>query len=61
MPALPILLTIIFVILQLTGVIVWSWWWVLSPLWIGAILGILLLALVGKFVKDAMNLDFWRK
>lgn len=27
-------LTVIFMILKLTGVINWSWWWVLSPLWI---------------------------
>ena len=29
------LLTVLFVALKLTGVISWSWWWVLSPLWIG--------------------------
>lgn len=34
-------LTIIFVVLKLVGVITWSWIWVLSPLWIGAGLGIL--------------------
>ena len=28
-------LTIVFVILKLCGVINWAWWWVLSPLWIG--------------------------
>jgi len=28
------LLTIVFIILKLTDVIGWSWWWVLSPLWI---------------------------
>ena len=27
-------LTIIFVVLKLVGVITWSWWWVLSPTWI---------------------------
>lgn len=25
---------IVFIILKLVGVINWSWWWVLSPLWI---------------------------
>ena len=25
---------IVFVVLKLTGVIDWSWWWVMSPLWI---------------------------
>jgi len=29
------LLTIVFITLKLTGYIAWSWWWVLSPLWIG--------------------------
>jgi len=32
------LLGIAFVVLKLTGVIDWSWWWVLSPFWIGAVL-----------------------
>lgn len=27
------LLTILFIALKLTGVIAWSWWWVLSPIW----------------------------
>lgn len=29
-------LTILFVTLKLLGKITWSWWWVLSPLWISA-------------------------
>lgn len=28
------LLTIAFIVLKLTSVIAWSWWWVLSPAWI---------------------------
>lgn len=28
------LLTIAFIVLKLCGVIAWSWWWVLSPVWI---------------------------
>jgi hypothetical protein len=31
-------LLIVFVVLKLCGVITWSWWLVLSPLWIWAIL-----------------------
>ena len=31
-------LTIAFIVLKLTGVINWSWWWVLSPVWIGVII-----------------------
>lgn len=26
------LLTIVFIVLKLCGVIAWSWWWVLSPM-----------------------------
>ena len=31
------LLTIVFIVLKLCEVITWSWWWVLSPIWISAI------------------------
>ena len=27
-------LTIIFILLKLAKVIIWSWWWVFSPLWL---------------------------
>jgi hypothetical protein len=37
-------LTIVFVVLKLVGVIAWSWWWVLSPLWIS--FGLFLLIVV---------------
>ena len=36
------LLTIVFIILKLIGKIDWSWWWVLSPLWITFALGMLI-------------------
>ena len=32
------LLTVLFIALKLTGFIAWSWWWVLSPLWISSLL-----------------------
>ena len=35
------LLTIVFITLKLCGVITWSWLWVLSPIWISAILVVL--------------------
>lgn len=28
------ILVIVFITLKLCGVIAWSWWWVLSPIWI---------------------------
>lgn len=36
-------LTIIFVVLKLVGVVDWSWWWVLSPLWIPPLIAIVLM------------------
>lgn len=36
----PGLLTIAFIVLKLTNYINWSWWWVLSPLWISFGIGI---------------------
>ena len=38
------LLTIVFIVLKLCGVIAWSWWWVLAPTWIGLlVIGILII------------------
>jgi hypothetical protein len=31
-------LTILFIALKLTGQITWSWVWVLSPIWISALI-----------------------
>jgi hypothetical protein len=31
-------LTIVFIILKLAKVIDWSWWWVVSPIWITVLL-----------------------
>ena len=44
-------LLLIFIVLKLVDVIDWSWWWVLSPIWIGAILIALLVALYA-WLKD---------
>ena len=40
------LLTIVFIILKLVGTINWSWWWVLSPLWITFLLCMLIFVLM---------------
>ena len=44
------LLTIVFIVLKLLGVISWSWWWVLSPIWISII--IVLLLVVAMFIAE---------
>lgn len=41
------LLTIVFIVLKLTGVVAWSWAWVLSPLWISAALAVAFLLILG--------------
>lgn len=41
------LLTIAFIVLKLTEVITWSWWWVLSPIWISVGLVMVILAVAG--------------
>jgi hypothetical protein len=43
------LLALLFIALKLTGVIAWSWVWVLAPIWISLGIGILFL-LVGLIV-----------
>lgn len=57
------LLTIVFIVLKLTEYIVWSWWWVLSPIWIFFCLvivismaAILLMILLAKHKNKLMNI-----
>ena len=40
------LLTIAFIVLKLCKIIHWSWVWVLSPLWIGAIIAVIAIVIV---------------
>lgn len=44
-------LTIIFIVLKLVGVINWSWLWVLSPTWIEIILVIVFVIFVKLICK----------
>ena len=41
------LLTIVFIVLKLTGYITWSWFWVLSPLIFLITLGVIALIIAG--------------
>lgn len=38
-------LCIVFIVLKLTGVITWSWVWVLSPIWISWVIAIFLIVI----------------
>lgn len=40
-------LFLIFLVLKLTGVITWSWWWVTAPLWGGFAIFLGILAIIG--------------
>lgn len=48
------LLTIAFIVLKLCSVINWSWWWVLSPIWIsiGLAVAIFIVAMIVIIVMD---------
>lgn len=46
---LAVLLTVVFVTLKLCNVISWSWWWVISPVWIYAAIWLLLIIIVAIF------------
>jgi len=39
------LLTLLFIGLKLSGHITWSWWWALSPIWIVALIVLLIIVL----------------
>ena len=43
------ILFLIFLVLKLTNYIDWSWWWVSSPLWITAILYIVIVTVFVMF------------
>ena len=45
-PGLGTLLVVAFVVLKLTGVIAWPWIWVLAPIWIGAVLAVLMMVAI---------------
>jgi hypothetical protein len=44
-------LTIVFIVLKLTGVITWSWWWVLSPIWIPVLIALLVIVFLARKLK----------
>lgn len=45
---------VVFIILKLTKVITWSWWWVLSPFWIGAAI-LLFMALIAILITKILR------
>lgn len=45
------LLTILFIGLKLTNYIQWSWWWVLSPIWISFSIAIVIFIIILLVIK----------
>ena len=46
------LLTIVFIVLKLMGIISWSWWWVFSPAWIPFAIAMVLLIIITVLRKS---------
>ena len=45
-------LTLLFIALKLTDKIHWSWWWVLSPLWISFIGAVVLIIFILSLIDN---------
>ncbi len=56
------LLTIAFVVLKLTDMIDWSWWWVTAPLWLpSAVIGTVIMAIAIAFLGAAIIMTLLAK
>lgn len=51
------ILTIVFIVLKLSGVIKWHWIWVLSPIWISALTAVILFA--GILISGRLKKGKW--
>jgi len=51
------LLLLCFIVLKLIGKIDWSWWWVLSPIWIplGVVICVACLLLLARVIGENKN------
>ena len=49
-------LTIVFIVLRLTNVIDWEWWWVLAPLWVplAIVLLVVVIAAIYYLIVDGL-------
>lgn len=61
------LLTIAFIVLKLCKVIEWSWWWVLSPLWISVCLVVaifliaVIIGIITAAIEEIQHNKYWGK
>lgn len=54
-------LTLLFIYLKMTSQIDWSWLWVLSPLWIDLLGGLLVFCISDRFFKKVVEKIFFSK
>ena len=54
-PSFGAILALIFIVLKLTGCITWSWVWVLAPLWIDFIIGVIIFGITAVIIKKKFN------
>ena len=47
----PSLLLLSFIILKLCNVITWSWWWVLSPVWLPIAISVVVFGIILLLTK----------
>lgn len=55
------LLGVAFVVLKLTGVIAWSWWWVLAPFWVPVAVAVVVLVVVFALVGVQLFIGVCRR
>lgn len=55
------LLFLVFLVLKLTHVIDWSWWWVTSPLWVPFSISVIIIAIVGIviFINNILDKEYF--
>jgi phosphoglycerol transferase MdoB-like AlkP superfamily enzyme len=51
------LLGVAFIVLKLTHVITWSWWWVTAPFWGGLALALAIAIVAGIFLAVARSFE----
>lgn len=52
-------LAILFIALKLLNQITWSWWWVLSPIWIPFAVVLIVLIVIGGIMLFAIRNRYW--
>lgn len=49
------ILQVVFIVLKITGLVSWSWWWITAPTWIALGFAAVILAFAGVIAIRAMR------